>query len=372
MPKVEENSDRRLVSLDCFRGLTIASMMLVNNPGSDAVYSELDHALWNGWTFTDTVFPFFLWIVGVAITLSLARRLRQGASRPALVRQIIRRSLLLGALGFFLAGFPYFHLQHIRYLGVLQRISICYLISALLFVLTRWRAQLAAVVVLYGIYSAAMLLVPVPGLSASIGVGRFSQDANFARSVDGMLLAGHMWSHTRYWDPEGVVSTLPAIGSTLLGVLAGHLLRSEESARIKLRRLLWSGLGCGLLGLLCTHWEPINKNLWTVSFSLWMGALAFAEFALLFWLLDIKRWRGWSTPFVIYGRNAITLFVRLLGLISVPSGVTRISLHDYVFEHAFAPWASPRNASLLFACAMVLLLYAIAYLLYRRGWLLRV
>jgi predicted acyltransferase len=370
-----EGQPNRLVSLDAFRGLTIASMILVNNPGSGDVYAQLDHAAWNGWTFTDTVFPFFLWIVGLSIVLSTAKRLAHGVPRGELPGRILRRALLLYAFGFFLAGFPFFHLAHIRYLGVLQRIAICYLVSAALFVFTNWKAQAAAVVVLCASYWLLMMEYPVPG----VGKGQLGPDGNLARYIDGLVLSGHMWSHTQYWDPEGIVSTLPAIATTLLGCLAGRLLRFQLELRKSLKPLFLFGLSLVAVGMLFDHWLPINKNLWTVSFAFFMSGLATLEFWMLFWIVDVKGWRGWSKPFVIYGMNAIAVFVlsgivgRLLGLIHVTeSNGTAVSLQGFIFEHVFAPVASPRNASLLFAFAMVLFLFAIAWLLYRRRWFLRV
>ncbi|MGA7413656.1 MAG: heparan-alpha-glucosaminide N-acetyltransferase domain-containing protein [Bryobacteraceae bacterium] len=181
---------QRLTSLDAFRGLTVASMMLVNNPGNwDAIYPPLEHAAWSGWTFTDTIFPFFLWIVGVALTLSTAKRIEQGANREKLLMHVVRRSVLIFALGLFLAGFPYFHLSHIRIPGVLPRIAVCYFVASLIFLYTKWRAQVAAIVVLFTAYWLLMTLYPLP----CAGTSRFDVNCNFARYVDGLLLSGHMW-----------------------------------------------------------------------------------------------------------------------------------------------------------------------------------
>ena len=363
----------RLSSLDAFRGLTIASMMLVNNPGSDTVYSQLDHASWSGWTFTDTVFPFFLWIVGVALTLSTAKRIQQGADRGKLLPHVFRRSVLLYAFGLFLAGFPYFHLAHIRIPGVLPRIAVCYLAASLIFLYTGWRTQLASIVVLFAAYWMLMTLTPLP----CSGVDRFDQNCNFARYVDGLFLSGHMWSRTKVWDPEGIVSTLPAIGTTLFGVLTGHILRQKPPLRL-VGYLAAQGVALMAAGELMSIWMPINKSLWTVSYATLMAGLASLEFAAFYWLADIRGYKRWLQPLVIYGSNAIAVFVlsgvvgRLLGLIQVigPEG-RRESLGTRIYELLFAPLASPINASLLFAIAMVLLFFGISWYLYHRRWFLK-
>ena len=370
------DTSSRLVSLDAFRGLTIASMILVNNPGSwNNIYPQLEHAPWNGWTFTDTIFPFFLWIVGVSITLSTAKRIEQGADRRKLLLHIVRRAVLIYAFGFFLAGFPYFHLAHIRFLGVLPRIAICYFVAAALFVSTGWRSQIAAIVILCCAYWLLLTLYPVPG----VGPGHLGPEANFARYVDSLVLTGHMWSKTKYWDPEGVVSTLPAIATTLFGVLTGQLLRAPWPLWLRLQRIVLFGISLVVLGEVFSIWLPINKNLWTVSFAFFMSGLATLEFLTLYVIIDVKAWRFWSRPFVIYGMNAIAIFTlsgiigRLLGLVHVTNSANKsMAVQPYLFDHLFRPLASPVNASLLYAIAMVLFLFCVAWLLYWRRWFLRV
>ena len=368
-------SQNRLVSLDVFRGLTMACMILVNNPGSDPTYAQLEHSSWNGWTFTDTVFPFFLWIVGVAITLATARRVEQGADRRKLFLNVCRRAILLFALGLFLNALPYFHLTHLRYLGVIQRIAICYFCAATLFIFTKWRTQVVAILLLFGTYWLFMTQYPVPG----VGKGHLGQDANFERYLDNIVLAGHIWSGSKYWDPEGTISTLPAICTALFGVLTGQLLRAAYPMKHKLSLLLRLGLALVALGLLVNYWMPINKNLWSVSFSCFMAGLATIEFLLLYWILDVKKWRSWSKPFIIYGMNAIAVYVMAdllaisLGVITVKdTGGDSVGLGGYLYAHIFAPLASQKNASLLFAIAFVSTLFAGAAFLYRRRWFLKI
>jgi predicted acyltransferase len=356
----------RLVSLDAFRGITVASMLLVNNAGSEPVYRQLDHAPWSGWTFTDTIFPFFLWIVGVAITLSFAKRVEQGADRKQLLWHTLRRALVIYLLGLFTAGFPYFHLATIRVVGVLPRIAICYLVASCLFLFTNWRGQLVAVAGLYLTYWLLMTLYPVPGL----GAGHMERGTNFAAYVDSHFLTGHMWAQTKTWDPEGLVSTLPAIGTTLLGIMAGHMLRMKD----KVTWLVVSGVILIAAGELLSMWMPINKSLWTVPYSLLMAGLATLEFLVLYWVVDVKKWRKWATPFLIFGSNAIAVFVlsgiigRLFGIIKV--GPTEF-LGEFIYSRLFAPLASQMNASLLYALSFDFMLFLVAWWLYSRRWFLK-
>lgn len=365
---------KRLLSLDVFRGATIAAMVLVNNPGDwDHIYAPLRHAEWHGWTFTDTVFPFFLWIGGLAMTLSFARRaVGPAANRKALLAHVLRRAVLLYLIGLFLAGFPYFPWHRIRYLGVLQRISICYLLGASMFLFMKARGLILITLGLLGGYWLLMTYAPGP----PCGPGNFGPECNFSRYVDGIVLAGHMWSQTKYWDPEGVVSTLPAVATTLFGVLAGYLLRLGRSPA---ERAVWMFVYGNLLvgaGQILDIWLPINKNLWTSSFSVFMAGLASAAFAILYWLIDVIEWtplRRAVKPFAVFGMNAITIFV-LSGLIGRLLGLIKIgpqSVHTWIYEAVFAPMAAPVNASLLFALANVLSFYLVAWVLYRRNWFLK-
>src|ERR1039457_2926364 len=222
---MEENSEKpapRLVSLDAFRGATIALMVLVNNAGSGRdSYRQLEHAAWHGWTITDTVFPSFLWIVGVAITLSLGKRLAAGIPKSRLIVQIARRAAVLFVFGLAVYAFPNFNLGTQRILGVLQRIAICYLIVSVIYLFTRVRGQILWIVGLFAAYWMMMTLIPVPGY----GPGRLDVEGNFAHYIDRLVLGAHNYANTRTWDPEGVVSTLPAIATALFGVLAGQILR---------------------------------------------------------------------------------------------------------------------------------------------------
>jgi predicted acyltransferase len=364
----------RLVSLDVFRGATIASMILVNNPGSwEAVYPPLRHSAWHGWTFTDMVFPFFLWIVGVAMTLSFAKRVERGDDRLRLFLHAARRAAIIFGLGLVLNGFPHFHLATWRIPGVLQRIAVCYLLAAAIFLLTTWRGQAIWIAGLLAGYWMLMTLVPVPGF----GAGWIEKDANLAKYVDGLVLGSHMWSQTRTWDPEGLLSTLPAIATTLFGILTGSLLRSAFTAAEKTAWMFFGGNALVFAGLVMNVWFPINKNLWTSSYVVFMAGLASIVFAGCYWLVDVKGHRGWFRPFAIYGMNAIAVYI-LAGALETmldvihTGGSQPLSLHEFLYDRLFAPLASPLNASLLWAVCFVLVLYAVAYGMYRRKWFVKV
>lgn len=353
----------RLAALDIFRGATIASMILVNN-GVGESYAPLEHAAWHGWTFTDTVFPFFLWIVGVAITLSTAKRLERGDSRSGLISHAFRRMVIIFAIGFLLSAFPKFDWAHARIPGVLQRIAICYFLAFLIFLWTSWRGQILAILGLNAVYWLSMAFYPVPGC----GAGSYDIGCNFHRYVDGLFLTGHMYSHTKYYDPEGIVSTLPAIATVLFGILAGHLLRHVSDPKSRLTRFLSFGAALVCLGFLLELWQPINKQLWTTSYTSLMAGLAMISFAAWYAIADIGGWRSWLKPFEIFGSNAILIYV-LSGVIA--RIMSRTGLLRTVYDSFLASGLAPMNASLAYAALNVLACYLVAWLLWRRGWFVK-
>ncbi|HTD52241.1 MAG TPA: DUF5009 domain-containing protein, partial [Thermoanaerobaculia bacterium] len=301
-------SAQRLISLDVFRGLTIAGMFVVNTPGSwEHAFPPLLHAEWHGWTYTDTIFPFFLFVVGVSMAFSFSTRRALGAGRWALVMHTLRRAVIIFLLGFGLNWLSVllFHRAHVRIPGVLQRIAVCFFFAALVYLLGGRRALLPVAAVLLVGYWALMTFVPVPGY----GVGRLDVEGNLAASVDRAVLGTHTWKHNPAWDPEGLLSTLPAFATTLFGIAAGEILRRKADWSRKLTTLMAGGAILLSLGLLWSVWFPINKNLWTSSYSLFMAGLAAICLALCIWIVDVKGWRGWARPFVWLGSNAIALFV---------------------------------------------------------------
>ncbi len=374
----------RLLSLDAFRGATIAGMLLVNNPGSwSDLYPPLAHAPWHGWTPTDMIFPFFLWIVGVAMALSFARRVEQGADRGALFRHVLVRSAIIFGLGLFLAAFPFgllpahnFSLEKLRIPGVLQRIGLCYLAAGAIFLRTTWKGQLGWTAGLLLGYWALLSFVPVPGY----GAGVLEPTGNLCWWIDSHLLAGHTWSGAPApgFDPEGILSTIPAIATTLLGAVAGHLVRTLSGPALSLR-LVRDGAVLLAIGAAWGLVLPINKNLWTSSYAAFMAGWAMVLLGGFHWLIDVRGWRRWAAPLVIYGSNALAMFVlagligKLLYLIKWTGADGKaVTLKTWIYQGGFVPLASPVNASLLFALSFVLVFLAIAWALWRKKWFLKI
>jgi predicted acyltransferase len=391
------------MSLDVFRGVTIASMMLVNNPGSwSHLYAPLEHAEWNGWTFTDTIFPLFLWIVGVAIPLSTSRRLEEGQSHRQLFLHALRRAAIIFALGFFLNSFGFFidgslsrlgvagwlhnYLTNVRLPGVLQRIAVCYLIATLIFLRTGIRGQVIWTAGLLLGYWLLMAFAPFPvnvhGQTLYIS-GVFEKGDNFSAYVDDLVFNGpavgtHVWKTAKTWDPEGIVSTIPAVATCLFGIWTGHLLRSRRRAEEKTSWLMVAGALLMWLGQVMNLWLPINKSLWTSSYSVFMAGLAMICLGVYYWFIDVKGCRTFVKPFAIYGMNAITVFVlagvlgRILGAIKIALSADKsLSLQAWLYETLFTPLASPKIASLLWALLYVMLLYVVAWVMYRKKWFVK-
>ncbi len=372
----------RLLALDVFRGATIAAMLIVNNPGSwAAVYPPLRHAAWHGWTPTDLIFPFFLYIVGVTTYLSLGRRRADGAGDAALVRKILTRGASIVAVGLLLHAFPFLPLARfaaLRFPGVLQRIGVVYIAAALLTLRTGVRAQAAIIAALLFGYWGAMTLVPVPGRGIGallLGDPSASLAAWLDRSVIGET---HLWRASRTWDPEGILSTVPAIATAMLGVLTGRWVRSDRPLADRIAGLFAAGSAGMVLGLMWGWSFPINKNLWTSSYVLFTGGMAGVALAFCLWVVDHQGSRWWTPAFAAYGVNPLLAFAgsgvmaRLLGTIEVRTDGTAISLQRAVYEIGFASWLDPANASLAYAAAFVLVWLALLWPLWRRGIIWRV
>jgi len=346
-------------------------MMVVNTPGSwDHVYPPLLHAEWHGWTYTDTIFPFFLFIVGVSMAYSFGAR-EAGGGRRALFLHTLRRSAIIFGIGFALnvLSFFLFHRQYVRIPGVLQRIGVCFLFSAAIYLLWGPRGLLPAAGVLLALYWALMTFVPVPGY----GAGRLDLEGNLARYVDVAVLGGHTWKHDPNWDPEGPLSTIPAIATTLLGIAAGEWLRSERTWGARLSGLMAGGAIAFSLGLVWGVGFPINKNLWTSSYALAMAGLAAVVLAVCLWAIDVRGWKGWATPFVWLGTNAIALFVGatlatliLLGIKLTGDDGKRRSLYGSIYRTVYDRFADPRVGSLLFALTFLAVWVAVGGALYRK------
>lgn len=359
-----EPTGGRVVSLDAFRGLTIASMILVNNPGSwSYVYAPLAHAEWHGWTPTDLIFPYFLFIVGVAIPFSFSRRLAEGANRDRLFRHVVRRSFILIGLGLAMRAIPDFDVFDMRLYGVLQRIGLVYCAAAALYLWGSARVRWAVVGVLLLGYWALV-------------AGDLTPDANLGARIDRFVMGDRLWQGT--WDPEGLLSTLPAVATSLLGIFCGEWLRSDRSGA-RLSRGMW--VAGGLFVVVGLAWDavfPINKNLWSSSYVLFTAGTALLLFGAMYWLIDVKRLRGaWTTPLVIYGMNSIAVFVasgmfaKTLARIRV-GGDEGMSMSAWLYEHAFRSWAGDYGGSLAMALAQVAFWLGVMWLLHRRRFYIKI
>lgn len=376
---------QRLESLDVFRGLTIAGMILVNDPGSDASYWPLNHAdelmtshpsgwypgqWWveaNGWTPTDLIFPFFLFIVGASMVLSFAARQARGDSRRILMQHVARRSALILLIGYAIRILPFFSFAHMRYPGVLQRIAVVYLFASVITLWTSTRGRILWIAGLLAGYYAVSRFIPVPGCDPAAWM---TQQCSFAGWLDRKLMLGHLYR--RDFDPEGLLSTFPAIATTLLGTLAGEFLRGAADLRHKLRWLAIAGVAGVAAGYAWHPWFPISKPLWTSSYVLFTAGAACLLLALCWGLIEMRGWRLWSRPFLWLGSNAIlayalSTFVAKLGsIIKVSDGIHTTEIQTWIYEHWFAPLAQPKNASLAFALCYTALWTLVAWALYRR------
>ena len=437
----------RIISLDVFRGLTIAGMVLVNNPGTwTSVYGPLKHAEWHGITPTDYVFPFFLFIVGVAIPIALTKRVQNGITSDVYWK-IVKRAAMIFALGLLMSMIPFFQFNDttgipyalkiilvlsfsaalllylldkktaaaitaglsagtvlvfyaagsdivwynfatMRIPGVLQRIAVCYLVVSLVFLHTNWKQQAAISVVLLLVYWLLMTLIPVPGCEvATID----DKACNLAAWLDRTILTeAHMWRSARVFDPEGILSTIPAIVTTFTGLLTGSWIirrshsadsASNESSAIETA----AGISFAGTALLAAGWSwslvfPLNKSLWTSSYVLYTSGLALLTLGFCYWVIDIKGYKRWGWPFVVFGVNALALFIfsgimaRLLGMIRVagPEPGRDITLQQWIFNNAFLPWASPINASLAYAIMFILTWLLLMWLLFRKQIMIKV
>ena len=360
----------RLRSLDAFRGATIAGMILVNNPGSwEHVYPALLHAPWHGWTPTDLIFPFFLFIVGVAIPFSLGKRVEADTPRGALFLKVLRRSAILIGLGLFMAAYPFFDFGSLRLPGVLQRIGVVYVVAGAAFL---WLGRRSLAVLtgacLIG-FAAVMRFVPAPGGIA----GDLEPGTNIAAYLDTLLLPGTLYQGT--WDPEGVLSTVPAIASALLGIFCGQWLRAPSPPFLKTTGLLTAGFTMLTLGWIWSFWLPINKNLWTSSYVLFTAGIALSFLSRFVLLMDLRKPPRWTAPLESLGKNAILAFVGsglvIKTMLLFPERGAG-SAYTWTYEVLFASWLGPLNGSLGFALANVAAWTAIAIVLDRKRIYLKV
>jgi predicted acyltransferase len=299
------------------------------------------------------------------MTLSFAKRVERGDSPHKLMMHAVQRAAWIFVIGLFLNAFPRFELATLRIPGVLQRIAICYLVASAIYLYFGTKARIAICVALLAVYWIVMTMVPVPGC----GAGSMEMACNFAQWVDSLLLSGHLYSQTKTWDPEGIVSTMPSIVTTMLGVFAGQILRSKLAGEAKAAWMFLAGNVGIAAGLMLATWMPINKQLWTVPYTLLVGGMAFAVFTSCYWLVDLQGWRRFAKPFAVYGVNALAVYVAS-GIFGDLLWVT--GWKATIYDNVFRPFASSANASVAFAFANVLLFYALAWYMHRRNWIIRV
>jgi predicted acyltransferase len=374
----------RLLSLDILRGLTIAFMILVNNNGDEAhAYWPLKHAAWNGFTPTDLVFPTFLFLVGITTVFSTASRLAQGATKQSLFLHVLRRSIILYLLGLVVNSFPFFHIHTMRFYGVLPRIAICYLIVATLYIIsTGWRSKVALAIAALAGYWILMRFVPVPGYGVpGRDIPLLDHDANLTAWLDRQIFsASHLYERTR--DPEGLLSTIPALATALMGLLTGIWLRTQRPLREKITGIAVAGVSCVLLGGLWNFSFPINKKLWTSSYVLFAGGLSLLLLALCLVIVDLPERKGNRADrsplikaFLVFGSNAIAAYVfseLLAGGISSIHVRPGVNVGQWIYRGILQVVPNQAFASLVYSLGFVVVCWLFAYELYRRKIFIKV
>lgn len=379
-----EKSNQRLLSLDVFRGATVAAMILVNNPGDwGHIYAPLEHASWHGCTPTDLIFPFFLFIVGVSITYAMSSKKADPQAHGQTILKAAKRAAILFGLGLFLSLYPKIFtdpitaLSNVRIPGVLQRIAVVFLISSIIFLKHTEKNIMRIAGGILILYWIIMTFIPVPGT----GYPNLEKETNMGAWVDRSILTeAHLWKSAKTWDPEGILSTLPAIASGLIGVLVGAFLRRKNlEDSYKVSWLFCTGLMLFIGGMVWGLQFPLNKSLWTSSFVLYTGGLATMILAFCYWVIDVNKYSGYTLPFVVYGKNAITVFF-LSGLLPRTMNMVKVSnadgtesgLQSWLYNNFFSAHFSPINASLAWAIAQICFWFVILYLMYRKHIFIKV
>ncbi len=370
MTEITTLKSKRLVSLDALRGFTIAAMVIVNDPGSwNHVYGPLRHAKWNGCTLTDLIFPFFLFIVGISITLAYTKRLEADVPLRQLYRKIIIRSVNIYLLGLFLWFWPRFDFSAVRWVGVLPRISIVFLVCALLFLRTSWKQMVKVGAVILVLYWIIVAYIPVPG----IGKPDLSlPEKNWANYLDTLILPGVMWQKT--WDPEGILSTFPAIVTGIIGMLIGKLYLTVKDENKRLVWIYFAGFAMFLAGGIWNWFFPINKNLWTSSYVLYTAGFATLGLATCILVVDMWGYARWTLLGRVYGANAITSYVLAGMLVVVFYGIRfgGVSLNEWFMNGMTSIGFDPKFGSMLYAVIYMLIIFIPALILYRKKIFIRV
>jgi predicted acyltransferase len=379
---LKNNLSSRLMCLDVYRGLMVAGMIVVDNPGSDEhAYWPIMHTKWNGWTPADFIFPSFLFLVGISMVYSYSARRGRGDTRQQIFAHAIKRSLILIAIGLLVNASPIIGLDlHTwRFEGVTQRIGICYFFASILELWAGRREQWVALVVCLVGYWALLRFVPIPGAGVpGRDIPFMDQVQNLPAWLDRKLFTGHLYDGNR--DPEGLIHTIPAIGTTLIGVLTGHWLRKQNSNRKLVMGMVLFGILGVVGGGIWHRWFPINKNLWTSSFVLFSGGLALLFLSLLYWMIEVKKWRGaWTMPILVFGMNAIAGFVAdsmIYGpgytfTANGPNG-TKMNWHEAAQAWMEAAGLGTANASLVYSLGAVTICWILLWFLWRKKIFLKI
>jgi predicted acyltransferase len=359
---------KRLLSLDVFRGITIAAMILVNDPGGDHVYAPLEHSKWNGCTPTDLIFPFFLFMVGVSIVYAMESRKEVTTDHTKLILHALKRTAILLAITYIIRFFFQPNLAHMRIPGVLPRIAVVYFICSVLYIKTSQKTRDWLFVIALVGYYVLMNFIPVPG----VGYANVEPTTNLGAWLDRLVFTpNHLWAETHTWDPEGLLGTIPAVATGLFGIrLGGWLKRKDHQDSVKVTWMFVYGVIAVILALIWDLFFPINKALWTSSFVLYTGGLATIGLALSYWLIDVQGHKRFTPPIVAFGANAITAYI-LADFIPHYMGMIRIGGKP-MYSVLFAPYFSPINASLAYAIFVVLAIWVVMWILYLRKIIIKI
>ncbi|OVE80418.1 hypothetical protein BVY01_00370 [bacterium I07] len=364
----------RLLSLDVFRGMTIAGMIIVNGPGNDDfVFPQLAHSEWNGCTFADFIFPFFLFIVGVAITLSLSKRKGRGDNQIRLMMKTFRRSAIIFLLGLVLGLFPVFDITNLVLTGVLKTIAVVYFFTALIFLITDLKTQKIILAVILVVYWIAITFLPDPGAVAA----NLSRGTNLGEWLNKFFSQNSLLRSC--WDIFGRITTVPAVATSLLGVLTGNLLLSNEDNTTKTVKMFIVGNIMIFTAYILSFWFPINKLMWTSTFVLFTGGFALNLFSLCFWVVDVKEYKFWIKPFQAFGMNALAVYFmavlagRYLKFIKVTdSSGNLVNLKGYIYNAVFLPLADPINASFIYSIVYTLFWLGFVWFLFKKKIFIKV
>lgn len=375
---------QRLISLDIVRGITIAFMIMVNNNGGPGSWWFMNHAAWNGLTPTDLVFPTFLFVVGITTVFGTEAQLAKGATKGTLAKHTVIRTVVLILFGLLVNSFPFVHMSYVRFYGVLQRIALCYLIVGLFYLVDRrfWSKAVLFLACVLG-YWALVTLVPVPGAGLpGKDVPLLDKDQNIVAYVDRQIMPGHLyeeWGTHNTRDPEGLLSTIPSVGTALLGMMTGIFLRSSRSTKAKALGLLAACVGCLAVGYFWSIWFPLNKKMWTSSYVLVAGGYSLALITVVFWAVEVNNWRkGWTWPWLVFGSNAIAAYLvsellpGALDLIHVSDGGHVTSPAGWFFHHVCAQIPNAGWAAFSWSVFFTAVCFVPVWILYRKKIFLKV